>query len=309
MRRCSRCCRRSRSSRSTASRSSARRPRSRRRTWTRCSRACARSARCSRVVERAAQDGDRVTHGLRGPHRRRGVSRRQGRGLAVTHRRAAHPAGDRAGADRHERRRNRRRSARSFPEDYGATAVAGKRPQFDLKVEKVEERSLPAVDESFAQSLRGAEGGVPELREEVRAQHGARAGRGRAQPRCASSCSMRCIATIRSMCRKACSSSRSASCRRRPCAGSARRTRPQLPAREALEASARRRVALGLLIGEIVRAAGLKVDRARVEQRLEAAIAPRIRIRRRPGGSIWAVARRWSSWNPRRWRIRRSIGR
>ena len=32
-------------------------------------------------------------------------------------------------------------------------------------------------------------------------------------------------------------------------------------------------MALGLLLGEIVRAQGLKVDRARVEQRLEAAIA------------------------------------
>ena len=45
------------------------------------------------------------------------------------------------------------------------------------------------------------------------------------------------------------------------------------PAREALEAAARQRVALGLLIGEIVRSQGLKLDRARIEQRLEALIA------------------------------------
>jgi trigger factor len=45
------------------------------------------------------------------------------------------------------------------------------------------------------------------------------------------------------------------------------------PARDVVEASARRRVALGLLIGEIVRAQGIKLDRARVEQRLEAVTA------------------------------------
>jgi trigger factor len=43
----------------------------------------------------------------------------------------------------------------------------------------------------------------------------------------------------------------------------------QIPAREAFEASARRRVTLGLLVGEIVRAQNLKVDRARVEEKLE----------------------------------------
>ena len=47
----------------------------------------------------------------------------------------------------------------------------------------------------------------------------------------------------------------------------------QLPARAAFEASARKRVALGLLLSEIVRAQGLKVDRARVEQRLDAVAA------------------------------------
>ena len=45
------------------------------------------------------------------------------------------------------------------------------------------------------------------------------------------------------------------------------------PAREPLEAQARRRVALGLLIGEIVRQQGIKVDRERVEQQLDAIVA------------------------------------
>ena len=42
----------------------------------------------------------------------------------------------------------------------------------------------------------------------------------------------------------------------------------QLPAREQFEAPARRRVALGLVVGELMRGADLKVDRARVQTRL-----------------------------------------
>jgi trigger factor len=44
----------------------------------------------------------------------------------------------------------------------------------------------------------------------------------------------------------------------------------RLPPRESFEAAARRRVALGLLIGQIVQAQGLKVDRERVQARLAA---------------------------------------
>jgi trigger factor len=47
----------------------------------------------------------------------------------------------------------------------------------------------------------------------------------------------------------------------------------QAPPGTALEAAARRRVTLGLLIGEIVRQQGLKLDRERVEQKLEAVTA------------------------------------
>src|SRR2546429_1664847 len=42
----------------------------------------------------------------------------------------------------------------------------------------------------------------------------------------------------------------------------------QLPPREPFEEPARRRVALGLLMGQIVQAEGLKVDRERVQSRL-----------------------------------------
>jgi trigger factor len=43
----------------------------------------------------------------------------------------------------------------------------------------------------------------------------------------------------------------------------------QAPARGAFEEPARRRVALGLILGEIIRSANLKVDRQRVQSRLD----------------------------------------
>jgi trigger factor len=43
----------------------------------------------------------------------------------------------------------------------------------------------------------------------------------------------------------------------------------QVPPRQPFEEAARRRVALGLIMGEIIRSAGLKVDRQRVQLRLD----------------------------------------
>jgi trigger factor len=43
----------------------------------------------------------------------------------------------------------------------------------------------------------------------------------------------------------------------------------QLPARGAFEEPARRRVALGLILGEIIRSAALKVDRQKVQARVD----------------------------------------
>ncbi|HXS28394.1 MAG TPA: hypothetical protein VN730_12080, partial [Steroidobacteraceae bacterium] len=43
----------------------------------------------------------------------------------------------------------------------------------------------------------------------------------------------------------------------------------QLPPRDSFEAPARRRVALGVILGEIIRAEGVQLDRARVESRLD----------------------------------------
>jgi trigger factor len=155
-----------------------------------------------------------------------------------------------------------------FPADYGASAVAGKAAQFDLKPTKIEQRSLPEIDEEFVRAFGVQDGGIAELRTEVRRSMEREMGE-----------------AIRSRLREQLFD---ALYRENPLevpqgmleaqirelqVQAMRRAGTQDPARapthESVEPVARRRVALGLLVGEIVRQQNIKVDRERIEQRLE----------------------------------------
>jgi trigger factor len=57
----------------------------------------------------------------------------------------------------------------TFPADYRATQLAGKTVQFEVTVKTVEQPVLPAVDEDFAKSLGIADGDVAKMRAEVKA--------------------------------------------------------------------------------------------------------------------------------------------
>ncbi|QDP01829.1 trigger factor [Thalassotalea sp. PS06] len=56
----------------------------------------------------------------------------------------------------------------TFPEDYHAENLKGKEAEFDIKVNKTEGPVLPKVDDEFAKLFGVEEGGVEALREEVR---------------------------------------------------------------------------------------------------------------------------------------------
>jgi trigger factor len=56
----------------------------------------------------------------------------------------------------------------SFPEDYHAKELAGKPAEFATKITKVEEPSLPELDDAFVASLGIQEGGLEALRQQVR---------------------------------------------------------------------------------------------------------------------------------------------
>ena len=160
-----------------------------------------------------------------------------------------------------------------FPDNYGSAAVAGKPAEFDLKVTRVEERSLPALDQAFAQEFGVTEGGLAALRTEVRAnmeRELAAAVRARLRDQLLEGLYRdNPLELPRSMVDEQVQELQNQMLQRL-----GGRADPQnLPAREVFEPNARRRVALGLLLGEIIRAQELKVDRSRLEQRLDALVA------------------------------------
>jgi trigger factor len=57
----------------------------------------------------------------------------------------------------------------TFPADYAGKDVAGKTASFEVSVKKVEAPKLPAVDAEFAQSLGVADGDTAKMREEIKA--------------------------------------------------------------------------------------------------------------------------------------------
>lgn len=57
----------------------------------------------------------------------------------------------------------------TFPKDYPAKEVAGKKAHFQLTVKEVSESELPAMDDSICEIFGIKEGGLPALRQEVRA--------------------------------------------------------------------------------------------------------------------------------------------
>ena len=155
-----------------------------------------------------------------------------------------------------------------FPDDYGAAELAGKQAEFDLTVKKVEEEVLPAVDDAFAEAFGLREGGVAKLLEEVRKsmeREVAEAVRTRLRSQVFEALLKdNPLELPRALVDEQIQQLQVDAMQRMGI-----RDASQAPAREAFEEAARRRVALGLLVGELVRREGLKVDRDRVRERLD----------------------------------------
>ena len=162
-----------------------------------------------------------------------------------------------------------------FPDDYGAQAVAGKQALFHVKVGKVEQVSLPALDEAFVRSFGMHEGGVDEFRAQVRTSlesELATAVRGKLREQLLEALYKGTPVEIPQVMLDEQVRELQVQVLRRAGVQKIERAE-QLPPREPFEEPARKRVALGLVIGEIVRSQSLRVDRARLEHRLEAIAA------------------------------------
>ena len=159
----------------------------------------------------------------------------------------------------------------NFPADYGSPQVAGKTAEFSITVQKVEEQKLPEIDEAFCAAFGVSEGGVEALKREVRSSMQRELDNAiRAKVRTQVLDALHDANPIevpKGMVAEAMQGMQIDLARRMGL-----KDLSQLPKNDALEAPARRRVALGLVVGEIVRAQDLKVDRARVNARLAEAV-------------------------------------
>ena len=161
-----------------------------------------------------------------------------------------------------------------FPDNYGAKELAGKTAEFDLTVKSVEQEVLPPVDDAFSQAFGISEGGIDALRAEVRRsmeREAAQAVRTKLRAQVFEALARdNPVELPRALVDEQVQQLQLDMLQRM---GRQIQDASQLPPREPFEEPARRRVALGLLIGELAQREKLQVDRERVFARLEEVVA------------------------------------
>ncbi len=156
----------------------------------------------------------------------------------------------------------------NFPPDYRATELAGKQAIFATAIKSVEEPVLPEIDEEFCKSFGVTEGGLVKLREDVAAnmrRELEQALRNRNKAAVMEKLYAANPTEVPNVLIEGQIRDMQVEAMRR--AGT--KDAAQAPPREPLVEPARRRVALGLLLTDVIRKQNLVVDRTRVNERLD----------------------------------------
>jgi trigger factor len=156
----------------------------------------------------------------------------------------------------------------NFPADYRATELAGKLAVFSTQIKSVEEPKLPEVDEEFCAAFGVTEGGIPKLREDVAANM-RRELEQNLRNRNKTAVMERLyevnpIDVPNSLLESQIRDMQIEAMRR-----SGAKDASQAPPREPLVEPARRRVALGLLLNDVIRRQNLVLDPKRSNARLD----------------------------------------
>ena len=162
----------------------------------------------------------------------------------------------------------RRDIAVNFPADYRAAELAGKSAVFATQIKTVEEAVLPELNEEFCRAFGVTEGGLAKLREDV--ADNMRRELGQALRNRNKAAVMEKLLQVNPtdvpnvMIENQIREMQVDAMRR---SGTTDVT--QAPPREPFVEPARRRVALGLLLNDVIRRENLAVDRSRVNERLD----------------------------------------
>jgi len=160
----------------------------------------------------------------------------------------------------------------NFPADYRATELAGKSAIFATEVKTVEEPVLPEVDEEFCKSFGVTEGGLAKLREDVAAnmrRELEQALRNRNKAAVMEKLYTANPTDVPNVLLEGQIRDMQVEAMRRAGAKDV----SQAPPRDPFVEPARRRVALGLLLNDVIRRENLVVNRARVNERLDEMVA------------------------------------
>jgi trigger factor len=158
-----------------------------------------------------------------------------------------------------------------FPDDYHGKEVAGKTAAFEIKVRKVEEPQLPALDAEFARTLGVADGDLEKMRNEIRTNVERETSK-RVEARVKAQALQALLDSTPIELPKSLIQMEVQSLLERAAADlQARGLKPgQIPLDPAaFESTAKRRVALGLIIGELARAENLQPKPAEVRAVVE----------------------------------------
>lgn len=217
-------------------------------------------------VERESREGDRVTMDFEGTIEGQAFEGSQGTDVAVVLGAGrmlkdfdAGITGVRAG--------DAKSVAVRYPDDYHNKDLAGKTADFSVQVKKIEERQLPPLDDEFCREYGVSEGGVEQLLREV-ADNMRRELAANIRGRLKQQVFDRLLEANPTDVPRALVEQQVREMQLDTARRIGAKDASQVPPPEPFVEPARRRVALGLLIGELVKSRGIEVDRKQVEERL-----------------------------------------
>ncbi len=222
-------------------------------------------------VERGCKDGDRVTLDFDGRIGGEGFEGGQSENLAVVLGAGRLLPDFEAGVQGAAAGETREFDLR-FPDGYQAKQLAGKTARFSATMRKVEEAKLPEVDAAFCEAFGVTEGGVLALRTEVR-ENMERELAQAVQARIKSQVLDQLLAANPIALPKALIEAEIRDMQMDMLRRMGARDARKLPPREPFEQPARRRVALGLILNDVIRQAGIRPDATQVQNRLDEIVA------------------------------------
>jgi trigger factor len=218
------------------------------------------------AVERESQEGDRVTMDFEGVIDGKGFEGSKGEAVAVILG-AGRMLKDFEAAILGVRAGEQKQVAVRYPDEYHNKDLAGRTAEFSVSVSKVEQKVLPPLDDAFCREYGVTEGGLEQLLSEV-ADNMRRELSENIRSRVKQQLFDRLLEVNPVDVPKALIEQQVRDMQMDTARRIGAKDASQVPPAEPFVEPARRRVALGMLVNELVKSRGIQVDRSRVEARL-----------------------------------------